>query len=738
MDSDSDSEIDAGPARGTRTLPVRAAKLKTPLTPQRVTRATASHFDIASQSSTDNTPDDEENPDSEDDSSDDGDQDDNHVFVDGSSRKRRKATGTSQSKRLRRNPARSAKTFTRQLLDSPPQQSPRQSSKAAKKVAKSPQKVEKPAPVPNRIIVLPGDWAAIPYMVWLGIFEMVAMPLRDGAARPEEIGIALQTLISATYASKILTEPALTALYKSPCLSSLAALGLSRVISLPADRTMFNYRPKVESLRIEVGQILAKKIQGNFLSLKSLIQNLPRLKDLELYHESDQAPYRELKTNIRWTYPDELFEALESVQYDELDPSNKKPPTQLRSWTWSSRLAEPMYSLEKLESIHRTPGFSTLKKLTFVNYQVPSLEIKNLDDDAIIAMDVPKMQQLAAAIAVLPHLEHLSFESSTLVNGHMLSLLPKNLKHLQLVNCWDVNAEVFADFLLTHGSSLEQLTLDHCQWLSLAFLPVLRDACPKLTHLSMNLKYFRSTDSYNDANPDYDVLLGKDQIPTWPSSLQWLDIQHMRRWGGDSAIETATMFFKSLVDSASHLPNLRHLALKANINAGFKDRARFRDEWVRRMHDVFKRPVDDPKPVPRRPQALPAKFKALGISTTSARRSTRLAERPISPTTPPGGDVEDALCSQRELTLRRRVLGETERLKNYHADDEHSEDELASPVWDSFDDSLTFKQRLCNMVDIQVDNQKTVENEYDMGDFLNPSSSEEEDPEWNGVDEVFT
>lgn len=603
-------------------------------------------------------------------------------------------------------------------------------------------------------VALAGDWEHLPYLVWFEIFEQVAAPLRDSTARLPDITNASRSLLSAALANRMLTKPALTALYKSPILSPLSAHYLARNFTLPPDATTFNYRPMVETLRIDVDETLARKFMGKYLEIKDLIQNLPRLVNVELYHNLDQPPYRNLDDTVRWKYPAELFEALQPVPNGDIEATDKTTCTQLRSWLWSSRLAGELCSLDKLQEIHLLPSFASLRKIAFVNYQVPSIRSKTRDPVEIEMMDLPHINQLAAAIKVLPRLEHLIMESSTMVNAHLLEMLPGNLKHIELINCWDIEADSFAMFLVTHGRSLQSLTLDHCQSLSLAFLPVLASACPKLISLHMDMSYYRHHEHYNDSEPLYDVLLGEDQVPTWPPTLQYVDMQHLRQWAGkDEEVQVeerrAKLFFESLERSASSLPALRKLVLKAMLNVPFRRRAEFRDHWVTRLTDVFKRPSTEPLPRPRLRLIVPIRRNdqkldgqesaASQKSTSHVRRSSRIAEILL---TPPSHDDEGEERIGKERSQLARFRKEAKRLKiqpsrtGHEADDEESEDELAATSLnnETAEDSVR-GQLLCDIVDIQIDNQKPSEHQYGMDDFLDtPTAS---DAEWDGTDEVF-
>ncbi|KAI1873466.1 hypothetical protein JX265_005088 [Neoarthrinium moseri] len=728
MDWDSDSASSASPSQPTRHMPRRAAKLKEPA---RVTRSSVAH---PSASDRDGAPsfaglsDAEEDSDS--DSEGDGDESRNFVAHHGGRKRGPVDNETLASKRPRRNPRRHTQ----------PPTTPRRS--AHKASARSSAKKAGPVTIEAQV-VLAGNWVMLPYMVWLNIFEHVAAPIRDPSARAEDITVASRTLLNASRSAKTLSEPALTSLYRFADLTPAGALVLSKLLAVPKDSVAFNYWPKIETLRIEVGDTLVKKVQGNYVSLPALVQSLPRLKAVLLHHSLDKEPYRDLDAHIRWRYPQELFDAYSFVPQGELGPTDKRKPTELRSWVWNARFAGDQCCLDKLPLIHQSPSFCTLRKVSFVNYQVPSLNTKLSDEAAVLEMDLPEIRNLAAAIAALPRLEHLVFESSTMVNGHLLNMLPDNLKHLQLINCWDVTAEALQDYLLTHGSSMRKLTFDHCQALNLAFLPVLGVACPRLTHLSMNMKYFRALESSGSADPYYESLLEEGQVPTWPSSLQHLDIQHMR-FRGESPVPVATTFFKSLVDSASNLPDLRRLTLNAKLQASWKERSKFRNKWEHKLADIFKRSWDEPRATPQRRYVPPAKplrrdsdtKERLNISTTPVRRSTRIAEQPPTPPTPTD-DVPTQ--SERERANVRRVRKETLKLaipgRGYRADDEDSEDELSAAV-DTPENLPIFKQRLCDVVAVSIDDQKIGEYQFDADDFLDDPPSDD-DAEWDGNDMEF-
>ncbi|KAK9778975.1 hypothetical protein SCAR479_04211 [Seiridium cardinale] len=723
---DSDDYSDASPSQPSRRMPRRAAKHKGPA---RLTRSSVAHLSQSSASDEQASFDEESHPSDDSDGTEEGEEDD-FVVARGGQKRKPSQLLTAASKRPRRMKKSS------KLDRSPP--TPRRKARSRKSPAKSSIQKTSRGTDEQVIVVLKGDWQSLPYMVWENIFDFLAAPIDDLNAHREDVSIAVQTLRNATRASKILVEPALTARYRCVHLGTFTnAQDLSTTLEIDSEQTALKmrYRSKIETLRVEVGDTLSKKVQGQYVTSWDLIRNLPRLHDIELYHKHDLAYTRdELEANVRWKYPDDLFDALAFVPNESrTDDYAKDSPTKLRSWTWSSRLAGESCSLEKLAQIHQTPSFITLRKLKFINYQVPSLSTK-VGDEGALAIDLPEIQKLAAAICALPNLEYLAFKSSTMVNGHLLSLLPKNLKHLELHDCYDVTAEALRDFLLTHGRWMQRLTLDHCRALSLGFLTVLKDACPNLTHLSMNLKYYRYIESWPDNEPDYDELLEPDQVPTWPRTLQYLNIQPIR-WVGRSLVESATTFLNSLTSSAAALPNLRHVALKNSINISRPERYRLRDTWIPRMENVFKRLSADPRPVTRAKFVIP--IQAVTRETTSdvaaapARRSNRIAEQP---SLLDAAVDEVAETSQREEAVVLRIRKETKRLRlsrrSYHADNEGSDDELSATGSGHTPAAPFFRQRLCDVVDIQIDNQKLSEYHFTEQDFIDTPNDDDEDEEY--------
>lgn len=480
---------------------------------------------------------------------------------------------------LTRRPRRNAKKRASTVDSSPASKKPKRSATAKNEETDM---VEYAGAIPA--------WQELPYAIMVQIFRYAAYPLYHSTTfQPLPSG---SWLLQTARVCKNFAEPAFTVLYSSPPLVPMEkAHQLVELLQADPATLRFPYRAKVESLRIEVRQVAAYRLQGSgLLDLFSFIKALPRLTCLEFYHEMDMAPYRELEGNIKWTYPASLFEALEYVDKDaDINRGDKISVCRLASWRWSSRLAGKDYPIESIKAIHLKPSFISLKKIAFVNYHTPDEKKAKKDPE-----NIPEHEKiLAEAISVLPDLEHLIFECSTIANSILLPLLPTNLKTLELINCWEVATDDFGAFLLTHGHNLRCLILNHNISLGLSFLPSLGEACPRLEVLRMNLTYFDAHSTYRDSKPAYDQLLLAHEVPSWPKTLQSLELMHMRQWETDAA----EMFFQSILDSAGDLPDLRKLKLNTILNIGWRDRASFRDKWIGSLDRVFKRSSPPPLPI---------------------------------------------------------------------------------------------------------------------------------------------
>jgi hypothetical protein len=606
-------------------------------------------------------------------------------------------------------------------------------------VKHSPLKDSKTAITENEIIP---DWASLPYLVLVQIFRHAAAPLTELQQA--------RWLVAASGVCRAFAEPALTALYETPpLLSRSMAHGLVSLLSKDPSTTMFNYRRKVQELSIDVEEIASKTYRGQPLDLKALISNLPRLEFIQFFHRKDDPPYRTLDGSLRWHYPAALFEALNGKR-DSSEGQNSANHARLVGWQWNRRLMGQDLDLAGLEAFHRTPPFQGLKTVSFVNYQVPSLHAKASADAAeLAAQDQAFIQGLANAITALPALEHLSIESSTAANEQLLPLLPKSLKTLELVNCWDVNGEDFASYLLSSGHQLRRLVLRHNQSLSASFLTVLGTACPNLEVLLMDFKTYKHHEFYHDSDPSYDHLLTADQTPDWPESLETLQLLNMKKW----TAEAAETLLQSLVDSAPRLLKLRRVDLKAMLSIPIHQRSQLRNKWDRKLRQVFLREKEDPQPLfsLRKPAQ-----KSNLEPAENATKKPRKAARALSANSPSRRSGRIALkwssSSSRASSVGRDLRSGLGRPSYAEPDTDEDEDddeeeqqngeeagrpssgesEPTSPAASApgSGEEVPFRHGMCEKVEIQLDNQKSAETTLTMDDFLDSEADDLSDDDW--------
>ncbi|KAF4120952.1 hypothetical protein GMORB2_2438 [Geosmithia morbida] len=564
------------------------------------------------------------------------------------------------------------------------------------------------------------DWLspAIPYSAWVDIFYYAAVSggiLDNG------------WLLRAATICRAFSEPALTTLYKSPSpRTTIKAKKLAGLLERPVSETLFNYPVKVESLYVDI-----EKFPLGLLA--QVVHPLRRLKELVIYTPLDQPPYRDLDKTIRWHYPQGLFNALGPLESED----ESTLPIMLKSWEWSSRLLGGTISdMDGITRIHQLPSFSRLAKLSFTNFQVPSLnktDVKPGDEIGEMQLweeDGEAINAVANAITHVPELKHLTFESSTIMNDRLLPSLPRNLRRLDLINCWEVKSDDLSQFLRTHGGNMRSLVLLHNQSLDLGFLTDLAETAPNLAELQINMSYYRHHESVDDSDPMYDQALLPTQVPLWPESLRQLEVENVRQW----SVEAAEVFLQSLVDSAPNLPNLRHLSIKTMLNIPWQRRAELRHVWTERLERVFLR-VSDP-PLPRTSlrsgtvegedtNAMSTLMKRRKEPGTPSRRSDRIAATK--------SDDDKAPRSLRGKRSSRPHYREPDTDEEQEDEDEESSAESASATAEKEKEMFPI-QGLCKTVVTKFDNQKVRELQYGMEDF-NDDDDESSGDEWDGDDD---
>lgn len=614
------------------------------------------------------------------------------------------------------------------------------------------------------------SWQSLPYQILADIFLYASQPLWTADFR---VIHSAHWLLETATICRSFAEPAISALYFSPPLSPPSrARNLIESLATQTDGSMFNYANKIKYLDVEADMTLGRKYKGqNPIDLGNLIRLTPQLKGVRI-HLSPAVVFR-LASRIRHktSYQESIFTAL------------KIKRIALQDWIWCSDLAGKRCQGPKLEAIHHSHAFQSLRNLTFIRY------------DEVHAAE----EELAVAIRSLPNLKNLVFKGSRIINEKLLPLLPTQLVRLELVNCPNLDSEGLSIFLGTGGQNLLELILNHNQALNLSFLAEFAVSCPKVQKLEMDLLYHSPNLTFIDVDAKFDALIYGDETPTWPSSLRDIELLYLRKWD----LATAECFFSSLADSAVSLPDLRRINIRASVEeSGWRERVEFRDKWTSRLRDIFLRVSKPtgahyrsiiafkaykerfPHGTPQHQQVAqklshtevkqPTLKERIPVyhdndsetekKPTAARRSRRLlAIRPRILREPSTGedsvtDGEDddgykspkpsrSIAAHRSTRRRRKKepdasssSSEDSALEDYPPATEKpsEEDDITDPGTSkqkkSADSTIFFIQGMCDAVNVFIDNLRPTEEQLHESDFLDEEMSGDED--WNGDADV--
>ncbi|KAK3060433.1 hypothetical protein LTS18_008554, partial [Coniosporium uncinatum] len=341
---------------------------------------------------------------------------------------------------------------------------------------------------------------------------------------------------------------------------------------------------------------------------------------------------------------------------------------------------------------------------------------------------------LASAVSVLPKLERFTIEHSPVVNGKYLSQLPQTLKTLSLINCAELESESLRSFLMTHGSHLTELDLAHNQQLDLAFLTDLAESCPRLQVFKMDLKFFNTFASSTDSEPLYDDLLLEGEVPTWPSTLQTIEMVQLRKWTSGAT----KIFFNSLLDAAQTLPDLRKLTIKTSIDISWKERSGFRKHFEDRFNQVFLRKSPHPNPHLGSYKAYETWKQTQHAPPVTMSGTTVAAKEDDAPA---ASDSDDQpILSRRGRQSKAQKQNEQRSSRRLRDRTRGSASRSGSQTNDAEDESDAsqpqeqYIQGLCDIVDIRIDNIRPRENIFREEDFMDSEVSGDE--EWNGSDDM--
>lgn len=572
-------------------------------------------------------------------------------------------------------------------------------------------------------------WQELPYHVLIQIFHYACDSLFGDVAKE-----TIDFLLGTARLCKSFMEPALSVLYYSPPL--YPPRRIPRLIAHLASQTedsALNYRAKIKYL--DLGPCPPVHI-GELLGLT------PQLRGLRIYRW-DGTRWRTAKKAFGKNFREAVFFHLH-VHH-----------VRLQEWVWNASFIAHKQLVSQLCDIHSQQPFQRLRRLTFIDYDGSPF----------------KEEELARGINKLPQLRELSFDSMKIISQKFFSLLSTELEVLEITDCPLITSECLNSFLVPHGQNIRRLILDHNRSLNLSFISELVAKCPQIEQMRVDLGF-----SY----VRFEMLLFPNEIPRWPSSLQCLELFHLRGWD----LEVADMFFSSLVNSAAVLPNLRQLKIKASLVAsGWRDRIALRDEWTARLRCVFLRrsPAPNPhfrsisafhnhkrqltasdsetpiiNPAPRPKSSLPINknhqpsgsdfshieinpppktphhstiANGTGLQQTQTRRSKRIKlqeqnqnhqSNSPQPSQPP--------CHRRSRRLKRHTSDDSST-----ADDSALDDRADPPSSNtSAADQGLHIQGMCDVVSILLTNLRPAKEQFDEDDFLNEEVSGDED--WNGED----
>jgi hypothetical protein len=624
-------------------------------------------------------------------------------------------------------------TKTRETSARSPKRRAPKSHTSAKSEGRSPRKLVIGAPrkaneapqAATTLATFPTDghkpaWASLPYHVLLQVFVYASHPLRDENMKPTS---SIPWLIQMARMCSAFTKPALTALYRNPPIFAMKQTRkdlVHHLVSPPTDARE-DHRVMVKRLELDATQMTSLTDHAHSVEdLATLIRTLTTLREVDIFDPIDRPPFRErLRRLRRWVYPPEMFEAF------------RQSEVRLRSWRWNRTFCDhgPLW----IKSIHGDAAFQTLREITLTKFH--PAEIRDDRDEREDIQGQPSTEELvASAIVALPNLRALSFETCGIVSGRLLPLLPANLVSLNITNCGELLSDALQAFLTTHGTHLEDLTLNHNQSLDLSFLVDLKRSCPKLEVLRMDTTYYSSLSMSSDNEPLYETLLGETERPTWPTTLRVLDMEYLRKWNSTSA----TNFFSSLIDAAEELPWLQEITIIAMVDTDWRQRAEFRRKWTDQFRMVFARPWKSPNPHLVSLKAY-REWKEMGSADeTVVEKNDSLIEgvpEALHKATSVESDSDVPLLASRKNGQDERWGSRRLRLRSKAAAsyDESSSDESPSNAEESDQDDAPFVQGHCHTVLFRIDNFRPREEIYGEADFLDAEPSGDED--WNGNDD---
>ncbi|KAF2771597.1 hypothetical protein EJ03DRAFT_325245 [Teratosphaeria nubilosa] len=585
-------------------------------------------------------------------------------------------------------------------------------------------------------------WTELPLDILQLIFHYASHPLHENTRTASHNAA---WLIKAARTCRKFAQPALEAFYRAPPIHNQNhPHDLLALLQTPPESRSMDHKVKVKALAIDVNRLAYTAHGRPLFDLSTLVAELPLLQHLELLHPLDQAPFRGYHVARSWHYPPDLFSTLEQHAH------------KLKTWRWHRDMVGTRHSAElysHMAQVHSGNAFKYLTKLTICrfNHDNDSAEPEAEPSEDTVAVAAPG---LATSITLLPSLTDLTFISCDVLMDKFLERLPKNLERLEITNCLELTSPMLLAYLAVGGSHLRELVLNHNAALNLSFLSDLKARCPRLEVLKVDLRYYSERMNSNDAEPLYDAVLAEDDQPTWPPSLNHIQIEHPQRWTQTAAEN----LFRSLVDSAEDLPNLRTLILQTHINVAWRERAGFRDQWIERLQRVYLQKSPPPNPylgskrqhrlykqalahgraLPQDPAEIAGGFDSEDEVVTGA----RVSHIEVSSAKSHSGHTDifsDSSLEEKKKPRRSARVAESQSAPSPSdpstpsSSDDDDESADGGDAWRRKPEK--FIQGCCAVVDVRIDNQRPREHQFTEADFRDAVESEEDEDWHEGIQE---
>ncbi|KAI1976617.1 hypothetical protein LOZ53_001048 [Ophidiomyces ophidiicola] len=522
------------------------------------------------------------------------------------------------------------------------------------------------------------QWNTLPYHILCDIFLYLSPSMKS---HPQaDTSQSVKCLLELSYMCRAFFEPAISALYFSPPLYPLTKVsGFLELLKKDQGSLYINYRDKVKQLELDAYRTKLKLIY-------SLLKYTPRLKYLRLYDLSEYNRIGKPARHIPWRLFCDMPQPEQLLQL------------RLHSWEWNGDMNFP-----SIEEVHKHPAFFSLRSVRFFQLEHRySGRPDNRPKDVDYSNPNQQAQVVLSALTLLPHLEKLEFKKCNFA-GNLLPLLPMNLQSLSLINCYTLTSSFLVEYLSGHGQHLRELILLRNPHLNMSFINRLGELCGRLQTFSMDFNVSPSTQRRTQFVESYfDCLLPNHECPSWPTTLQVIDLQRLNKWD----VPAAEIFFNSLIEAAPRLRDLRDLTITATIKIDWRDRAKFREQWMNRLERIFLRRCAPPTRtvLESKPAILSSQVEVessrkpnLTLEGAPMRRSNRIAQQVAPVAKIQSAEARTKMCPS-------------------ESDEDQQEERI---------------QGMCNNVKIRIDGLRPC---AFLTDAENLSGEDSFDSDWNGVD----